>query len=82
MLGRHDEGSRAMASPRLERMAAKTQSEAQARAAIMARNTNVMRPISEKLRLVDLPDPRSEKWGLRMKAQVIFAVEGGLSTQA
>jgi hypothetical protein len=72
-----------MASPRLEYMASHTRSELQARAALPHADHRkfVMGPDGEKLSMFDLPVSGADKWGARMKAQVVFAVEGGLLSQ-
>jgi hypothetical protein len=71
-----------MTSPRLEYFAAHTRSEFQARAiAVPRRRKVVIGPDGESLSLSDLPSTNAQKWGMRMKAQVVFAVEGGLISQ-
>jgi len=44
------------------------------------RVTSVTGPDDYPLYLSDLPPPDSRAWGLRMKARVVAAVEGGLLT--
>lgn len=80
----------AMAPPQLERMAGTAGTETGVRPAFSPatpsdlarpRDKFVMGPGGERLALVDLPAAETPRWGLRMKAQVVFAVEGGLLSQ-
>jgi Protein of unknown function (DUF1153) len=72
-----------MTSPRLAYMASHARSETPTRAAFVSIGPRkfVLGPDGENLTLRDLPDPGAEKWGMHMKAQVVFAVEGGLLSQ-
>ncbi|MEL7729932.1 DUF1153 domain-containing protein [Citromicrobium bathyomarinum] len=41
---------------------------------------HVIGPLGEPLTLADLPSPRTKRWVIRRKAEVVAAVNGGLLT--
>ncbi|WP_156842098.1 CtrA inhibitor SciP [Novosphingobium aquimarinum] len=45
-----------------------------------ARPTEVIGPLGEALTTEDLPSPKTSRWVIRRKAQVVAAVNGGLLT--
>ena len=47
---------------------------------IRFRPTSVIGPLGEPLTLDSLPSPKTRRWVIRRKAQVVAAVQGGLLT--